>query len=354
MAKLREKQRAAELETKARGAVKGVLSDVSFLRVQETRRAPNDKDPDFEFAISWPGGDGSLVCEVRSSGQPALARDALARLASVVATRPGGVGVLIAPYISERVAAMCADQRIGTVDLSGNARLSFGNVFIQRTGNPNRFSETREMRSIFAPKASRILRVLLERPRESWQVQALAKEAGVSLGQASTVKRSLTEMEWLGPGRGVRLADPENALRKWAEASNRVASARLECYTSEALERVDKRIAKTLAEAQRRYAFSGQAAAWRWAPMAKPARLSLYIDDELAGWTKKLILKPVSSGGNVVLFRPRDSGVFYCSTIREGVSVTGAVQTYIDCVKSAGRGEEAAEAVLEQRLRPTW
>jgi len=33
---------------------------------------------------------------------------------------------------------------------------------------------------------------------------------------------------------------------------------------------------------------------------------------------------------------------------------TNAVQTYVDVWHCGGRGEEAAEALLEQRLKPEW
>ena len=65
---------------------------------------------------------------------------------------------------------------------------------------------------------------------------------------------------------------------------------------------------------------------------------------------KDLDLKEVGSGGNVVLMRPRDSGVFYHATMLGGLKVTGLVQTYLDCMLSGGRGEEAAAAILEQKL----
>jgi hypothetical protein len=52
---------------------------------------------------------------------------------------------------------------------------------------------------------------------------------------------------------------------------------------------------------------------------------------------------------------PDDSGVFY--RVETGVnrpSCTNAVQTYADLASSGGRGEEAAEAILQQRLKPAW
>ncbi len=36
------------------------------------------------------------------------------------------------------------------------------------------------------------------------------------------------------------------------------------------------------------------------------------------------------------------------------MSCTNAVQTYVDLYHCGGRGEEAAEALLNQRLKPGW
>ena len=48
-------------------------------------------------------------------------------------------------------------------------------------------------------------------------------------------------------------------------------------------------------------------------------------------------------------------GVFYGLELNEKrLACTNPVQTYIDLVHSGGRGEEAAEAMLQQRLKPAW
>jgi hypothetical protein len=56
----------------------------------------------------------------------------------------------------------------------------------------------------------------------------------------------------------------------------------------------------------------------------------------------------------VILLEPRDEGVFYKTTKTGKVAVVGAVQAYLDCMRAGGRGEEAAQAILEQRLLPSW
>jgi len=68
--------------------------------------------------------------------------------------------------------------------------------------------------------------------------------------------------------------------------------------------------------------------------------------------------KPVDSGENIVVLIPDDDGVFY---LGDGgamgdnrMSCTNEVQTYVDLWHSGGRGHEAADALLEQRLKPEW
>ena len=68
--------------------------------------------------------------------------------------------------------------------------------------------------------------------------------------------------------------------------------------------------------------------------------------------------KLVDSGENLVVLIPEDDGVFFLSdggaTGQPRMRCTNAVQTYVDLCHCGGRGEEAAEAVLEQRLKPEW
>lgn len=349
---------APDLESEGLRALAETLGEVPFLRAGRPVRSGKPDRADFEIKVRWPGGETTLLCEVRRNGQPSPARDALAQLEHWVAQRPGSTGVLIAPYISPDVAQMCAERGIAAIDLSGNARLTVGNIYIHRAGKPNRFTERQEMRSIFAPKASRVLRVLIENPGHVWTTQALAEEAKVSAGQVSQVKQSLHASDWLVEGHGVRLSRPEDTLRTWGVHQGRVELERVEFHTTKPLERAQEDLLWLFPKAGRHFGLCGQSAAWVYAPMVKPLRVSMYVDwSPREDWIQRdAFLKEVPSGGNVVLIRPRDEGVFYWKpgASPNKLSIVGVVQTYLDCVRSGGRGEEAAAAVLEQRLRPAW
>lgn len=351
---MQEPLKSRDLEGAAVRAITDVLRQVPFLQVEGPELESQAEGPDFKVRARWPGGQTTLLCEVKRSGQPAIARDALVQLQHWTSQEPGSTGVLIAPYISPTVARMCADKSIGAVDLSGNVLLSFGNVYIRDTGKPNRFTEQRELRSLFAPKSSRVLRVLLENPARSWLVQDLAREAKVSIAQVSEVKKSLHAADWLAPGQGVRLSQPEVALRTWADRQGRVEHERLEYYSPHPPEEVQRNLLSLFPHAGKNFGLCGLSAAWIYAPVVPPSRVSMYVDWDPRETQEVAGLKLVPSGGNVVLIQPRDWGVFYIAKGMGPWSIVGPVQTFVDCMRSGGRGEEAAEAILEQRLRPMW
>jgi len=68
--------------------------------------------------------------------------------------------------------------------------------------------------------------------------------------------------------------------------------------------------------------------------------------------------KRVDSGENLIVLVPEDEGVFLQhddpAWIGERLGYTNPFQTYVDLYHAGGRGEEAAEAILEQRIKPEW
>jgi hypothetical protein len=69
---------------------------------------------------------------------------------------------------------------------------------------------------------------------------------------------------------------------------------------------------------------------------------------------RDLKLKRVTTGANVSLMIPYDEGVYYRSKVFDGVRVVSPIQLYLDLKGYRGRGEEAAEALLERVILPSW
>jgi len=201
--------RGPVLELEIRERLLGVLEEVPFLRVKDWK-VEKREDVDLVLQVTAGKEQWRLLVEVKQSGEPRIIRVAAQQLRTLVSDERQSYGVIGAPYISPRTAGICKEAGIGFLDLAGNCRLVFGQVFIERQGFPNPKLERRPLRALFAPKAGRVLRVLLEDPKRSCQVQVLARQAEVSLGLAFKVKQRLLDLEYAQEEEeGLRLIKPE-------------------------------------------------------------------------------------------------------------------------------------------------
>ena len=72
-----------------------------------------------------------LACELKTHGEPAQLRASLRNLRDDARSVGANVTpVIIAPYLSPEAQQVCKESDAGFLDLEGNARLTFGEVFI--------------------------------------------------------------------------------------------------------------------------------------------------------------------------------------------------------------------------------
>src|SRR6266508_6962273 len=205
------------------------------------------------------GQEHMLVVEVSSLGQPRQIRAAVTRLNEIRRELPAAHPVAAAIYIGPQSARILKSNNLGFVDLSGNCYLAFENVLIEKEGKRNVRPSTRPLRSLFAPRATRVVRVLLIEWQRSWRLDELAREAEVSLGHAHNVVKRLVDLAWVerDEQQRLRLSKPADLLETWSEAysyrDNEVAA-----YFSS--DRPSRRLALEIARRAdaegRRYAFT--------------------------------------------------------------------------------------------------
>lgn len=345
------------LEAQLQGRLRGILAEVPFVRLKDRRGGAQLRGgkPDLVLEAMASGERWRLLVEVKGSGEPRLIRGAIQQLREYLQDERKAYGVVAAPYISLRAADICKAAGIGFVDLAGNCRLVFGQVFIERQGFPNPKVEQRPLRTLFAPKASRVLRALFEAPKRSWQVQALAREAKVSLGLAFKVKQRLLDRENASEDEeGIRLARPEALLSEWASAYSYQKNPMLDCYGSAEVPDLERSLAQVCRAKGLRFAFTLFSGAARVAPLTRYARGFAYVAADATKVAGQLGWKPVPSGANFSLLTPFDEGVFSGAQEVDGDWVASDVQLYLDLIGYKGRGEEAATFILEHRLRPRW
>lgn len=118
------------LETRAAEALGALLHQVSSIKTRDIQFQPAWRKSDILASIDVLGQKRRLVCNV-ADGDPSHVREALKKLKSCAESRKtGATPLLITPQLSEETRAMCAERRVGYMDLEGNARLTVDEVFI--------------------------------------------------------------------------------------------------------------------------------------------------------------------------------------------------------------------------------
>src|SRR5213596_2861507 len=274
----------------------------------------------------------TLVVEISPLGQPRQIRAVVTRLAEIRRDLPEAYPVAAAVYIGPQSARILTSHNLGYVDLSGNCYLGFGNVLIEKEGKRNVRPSVRPLRSLFAPRATRVIRVLLVEPARAWRLEELAHAAAVSLGHAHNVVKRLEQLAWVEreESQKIRLGKPADLLESWCESytyrTNEISS-----YV--APERVTRtfmsEIARVATAQGRRYGFTLNAGVSLVAP-------SLRVTAE--------------ADGVVHFLAPYDPGVFYGALEKGGLRVVCLPQLYADLLHHERRGHEQAEHLRREAM----
>jgi hypothetical protein len=316
-------------------------------------RRPGAQQPD--LIVKFQMGDSlhTLVLSNTSVGQPRQIREAVTRLADVRRRLPDAYPVAVAPYISPESSALLKRAGLGYLDLSGNCYLSFGNVHIEKEGKPNLRPSTRPLKSLFAPRATRVVRVLLVDPQHAWRLEELAKAAEVSLGHSHNVVKRLEDLSFVerGEQQRIRLTRPGELLEAWVQVYSYRQNA-IETYFSP--ERITRRLVGEIARIAhaegRRYAFTLHSGAALVAPNVRFPAIHCYLEGDPAPLAAALGLTPGEDEGNVHFLAPYDQGVFYALISKGGVPVVSLPQLYADLYNYERRGRAQATHLRREAM----
>lgn len=363
MLKLDSKLNERDLEPRFQELLRSLIARVPFLTLTSLKSDPVIRSqtvkgsqaararPDWLLDVKAGSRLWTLVAEAKRFGQPREVRTGVLQLKhylSLLPPRTSSYGLLLAPFISEESARICTEAGIGYADLAGNSRLSFDQVFIETRAAENPFHEKRTVKSVFSPKATRVLRVLLRGPLRSWKVKELALEAKVSLGHVSAVRQELLANEWASDAAGgLRISKPENLLNNWVAADDWNARTTVREYSLLVNDPVEiaTQSHAFLSRLGAAHGFTQWTAAHLRHPHTTPPLTTVYVsefpeDAEIRG---QLLARRVDSGGRLRLVRPHDEGVLNPLQIVKRLPLVCDVQIYLDLIKAGQRGDDAAE-----------
>lgn len=360
MVKPLQKLNERELEPRFQAALRGLVAEVPFLELASLRQDVKLGEgkigrPDWLAELMAGDESWTLVAEGKRNGQPREVRAAVLQLRHYLSLLPPGkkaYGLVVAPFLSEESAKVCIDGEVGFLDLAGNARLVFDRVFIERRVAEKPAAVKREARSVFSPKATRVLRLLLQGPLRAWKVKELAEAADVSLGHVSAVRQKLLAREWaVETEDGIAVSKPEALMDAWVEADDWAKRTEVREYSL--LQSIPPEAASKVVKLLegKKHAFTQWFGAFLRQPYALPVVTTLYVEDfpdeELL--KKELGARRVDDGGRLRLVRPVDEGVFQCLQEIQGRKVVSDVQLYLDVISAGLRGDEAAEELRKAK-----
>lgn len=363
------KESGKALEKALQKRCEDILHSVSWLRNRKLEDVSESRDAGFDFLVTIPlpkGGKATLCVECKGEMRPGT----FAMLAERQLHPPGRpkvtIPVLAMPWVSPGVAEACQSRQWGWFDLAGNYYLDVPGVFrISHTGNEPRQGRPRPSANLGTTEAARILRALLMSKSidRAWTQHALrdACRPVVSIGLVNKVVRHLRDEDFLVPGEdgGFRIRDPFKLLSAWSEAYRFGRHTRVGYFTLMQDKAMRSSFAQLGSERENSAVYAAFSAAELQAPNVRQPKTWIYVrGSEIQRFEKLLDAKQVDSGENIVVLVPEDDGVFASAeswvNSFNHLGATHPVQTYVDLLHAGGRGKEAAEALLEQRIKPEW
>jgi hypothetical protein len=348
-----------ELDRHAAEVLSTLLQQVPAIQLNDIQHEfPHGENAvDLVAHINIDGRPHSIVCEVKAIGQPRYARIAALQLRNYVNhSKTAATPLLIAPYLSPEVQALCRQDGIGFLDFEGNARLVFNGVFIDRQVASKPPAAKRALKSLFKRKSAQVLRVMFRNPQRAWRITELAQAAGVSVGHVSNIRTALLDREWAQLDlAGLSLHKPDALLDAWRDAYEPPKGERFNLYTTlhgKPFDEVIRTMLGAATEDGKAMLASFSAAQWL-SPYARVGSNYLYADQPgLHKLRDVLKLSSPVRGENVIITLLDDPDLFRDAVEpAPGIACTSLLQTYLDLTQAGERGLEAADHLRHERLK---
>ena len=354
------------------------LRDFAGVRIEQVRQEP-ERPFDVSFELISGSNRIQVFGEIKQAPSPKMLAVIGPWMRRMKSLKQDAAFAIVAPALSPQAQAYCLENGIDFLDLAGNLSIQVpGKFTLQRLGRRNleRDQPPDSPRSMnaFSGRSSRVLRVLLEKPR-LWSLTDIAKELAaegirvekiyaqavdfaVSLGLISKVLSSLEEQLWIRrQGSAVLVPEPRRLLLSWAEKYKERYRWRLRNSFEvsnpfgEGVSRISEQLQERVSGA---YAFTAAAAASVIAPFVELDRVDIFLGDAESGARLRQLADRESTGPKLRLIEPYDTGVFLYSRREGKVPIVSNLQAYLDLYARGGRDLKQADYLLSNRIEPHW
>jgi len=266
-----------------------------------------------------------------------------------VENNPSYCPLIIAPFISDQGKNICDEYGIGYFDLSGNAKISCGSVFVHIQGTERPKVALTTSRAIFSPKSARITKLLLSRPSVKWTQREIASNTGLSKGLVSRVATKMIETGYvMRKDKKLALANFDDLFSAWVESEMKRRERKKHYYVwAQNPRKLMEITSSALSNRGVKYAFTQEAGASLVAPFAMFNIVSVYVESLDEFPEKALSASEADRGFNLTLIEAPDQYIFTRAQNKSGMMVVDNLQLYADLKKNPLRGEKQADHILK-------
>ncbi|MFA5424549.1 MAG: hypothetical protein WC374_11905 [Phycisphaerae bacterium] len=265
--------------------------------------------------------------------------------------------LMAAPYIGSKQARMLRDENISWIDLCGNFRIAVPpSVYLERTGNPNKYPDTAPIKKIFQGASGLVSRALLLKPQGFESQSELVnfingKESNITVSTVSRVLKSLEDELLISRDKSnITVRDAEKILDelllgyKLSKIPKNMNSFRFAC------EGFDEEILSIFNFAIDCAARGFYAAKLRGLAASDEIEICVKsIEDFRKQCSKTLVpLKPDVEYGNIKVIETNDPGVWF-NIFAAPVQQVDDIELYLEMMNDKPRGPKIAE-ILKERI----
>ncbi len=354
------------------------VKDLPGVRIAQVRQEP---ERPFDLSFELTSGKNRILVfgEIRQAPSPKLLTEIGPWIQRMKSLKADAAFAVVAPALSPQAQAYCVANGIDFLDLAGNVSIQVpGKFTLQRLGRRsperNQPSDSSRSMNVFSGRSSRVLRVLLEKPKV-WSLTDIAKELAaegkqvqrvfrqpvefaVSQGSISKAFSSLEEQLWIRrQGSAVLVPEPRRLLVEWAEKYKERYRWRLRSSFElpnpfgSGVSRINEQLQEELGGV---YAFTAAAAASLVAPFVELDRVDIFLGSQESGARLRKLAERESTGPKLRLIYPYDNGVFLYCRREGGVPIVSNLQAYLDLYARGGRDLKQADYLLSNAIEPRW
>jgi len=354
------------------------VRDLPGVRIRTVRQQPEER---FDVSFELESGTSRVLVfgEIKPSLSPKLLEELAPWIRRMKSLRPGVSFALISEALSPRSQSYAIENGIDFLDLDGNISINLPGTFtLQRLGirgkKPNTAPNALPATNVFSGRSSRILRVLLEKPkprtlteiatemtdesrRFKQRFPASQLEFTITMGAISKAISSLDQQLWVRrQDSSIVVPEPRRLLIEWAEKYRERYRWRLRSSFE-----VSNPFGRAVSEVSAGlkplitgpYALTGAAAAGD-APFVDLDRIDIFLltakDDRAL---RRLDERP-EEGPRLRFIYPYDPGVFMYSISDRSIPRVSNIQAYLDLYAQGGRDLKQADYLLDKDIEPRW